>query len=158
MSNRIQRLFSYRRAVIGAAVAVCVGLFCIYVLPMLLFVVMAFSARTTTTEIQRSGSPDRMLDAVMVRSQPGFSIEPDSYEIYLARSGSQTLGKPVLIATDLEGLKMHWAAPGLLELSYSSACITSFRNHWANTTFRNGSDGIEIRLEPLQGAPLYPCP
>jgi hypothetical protein len=158
MSDRVWRLFSYRRAVIAAGVALCVALFIFFVLPLLLFAVMSLSARTTAVEIQRSRSPDGLLDAVVVQSQPGFSIEPDSYRIYLARSGSDTLDNPVLVATDLEGLKMQWAAPHLLELSYSSACIASFRNHWANMAFRNGDYYVEVRLESPEGASRNPCP
>jgi hypothetical protein len=158
MSDHVWRPFSSSRVVIAAAVALCVTLFVLFVLPLLLFAVTSNSARTTAVEIQRSRSPDGLLDAVAVQSQPGFSIEPDSYRIYLARTGSRALDKPVLVTTDLEGLKMQWAAPHLLELSYSSACIASFCNHWANMAFRNGGYYVEVRLEPPEGASRNPCP
>lgn len=157
MSECDPRRFSRRRVMIGVGCALGVGLFLMYVLPSLLFAVVIFSQRTASVEAQRVSSPDSRLDAVVVKREPGFSIEPDTYRLYLTRAGSRALGDPFLEATNLEGLRVHWAEPKLLELSYSKACITAFRNQWSSTKVENGNYVVEIRLKPPEGGARHPC-
>lgn len=157
VNDRFLALLSHRRAAIGVIFALCAVFLVLWVLPSLLFGVVMFSQRATIREVERSTSPDHLLDAVVVESQPGFSIETYSYRIYIARAKSRILGAPILEATNLEGLNVNWASPRLLDLSYSSACIATFRNHWSSINVGHGNYDVEIRLKPPEGAKRPPC-
>jgi hypothetical protein len=103
---------------------------------------------STSTEIERMESPDHEVEAVVVESNPG-ALEPFAYYVYLTKPGSRKLGNAVLGAIGKNDPKFRWISPRLLEISYSDACIVSFRNHWENTIPPYGGDyDVEIRLNP----------
>jgi len=113
---------------------------------------------STSTEVKRVESPDHEVEVVVVESNPG-ALEPFAYGVYLTKPGSKTLGNSVLGAIGKNDLNFRWVSPRLLEISYSDACIVSFRNHWENTVLPYGSAyDVEIRLKPPQDAiPHSPC-
>jgi hypothetical protein len=111
---------------------------------------------STSTEIERIESPDHEVEVVVVESDVG-ATEPLTYDVYLTKPGSEKLGNSVLGAIGKNDLKFRWISPRLLEISYSDACIVSFRNHWANTVFPYGGDyDVEIRLNPPHDATPRP--
>jgi hypothetical protein len=107
---------------------------------------------STASEIERVESPDQEVEVVVTESNPG-ALEPFAYDVYLTKPRSKNLGNSVLTAIGKNDLKFRWIAPRLLEISYSDACIVSFRNHWENTVPPYGGDyDVEIRLKPPQDA------
>jgi len=111
-----------------------------------------------STEVERVESPDHEVEVVVVESNPG-ALEPFAYDVYLTKLGSKKLGNSVLKTIGKNDLKIRWISPRLLEISYSDACIVSFRNHWENTVWPYGGDyDVEIRLRPPDdAAPRPPC-
>ena len=111
---------------------------------------------SNSTEVRRVQSPDQQVEVVVVKSNPG-ALEPFAYEVYLTKPGSTDLGNSILVAIGKNDLEFRWIAPRLLEISYSAACITSFRNHWENTIPPYGGDyDVEIRLKAPQDAAPRP--
>jgi len=111
---------------------------------------------STSVEVQRAESPDHEVEVVVVESNPG-ALEPPAYEVYLTKRGSKKLGNSVLGAIGKNDLKFRWISTRLLEISYSDACIVSFRNHWEDTVSPwNGDYDVEIRLKPPQDALPHP--
>ena len=137
----------------GLIAAALGGLFIVYMLPSVLFVVLMLSSRPLVKEIQRVESPDHEVEVVVVESNPG-ALEPFTYDVYLTKPGSKKLGNSVLGAIGKNDLNFSWISPRLLEISYSDACIVSFRNHWENTVspYVGGEYDVEIRLKPPQDA------
>lgn len=124
-----------------------------YVVRPLIALGAALALASTSTEIQRMGSPDHQVEVVVVESRPGLALEPPAYDVYLTKPGSTRLGNSIVGAIGKNDLKFRWISSRLLEISYSDACIVSFRNHWENTVPPYGGDyDVEIRLRPPQDA------
>jgi len=121
-----------------------------------LHVVRPLVLASTSTEVERVESPDHIVEAVVVEGNAG-ALEPPTYDVYLTKPGSKEFGNSVLGAIGKNDLKLRWISARLLEISYSDACIVSFRNHWENTVSPNGGDyDIEIRLKPPQDEVPHP--
>jgi len=111
---------------------------------------------SASIEVQRMESPDHEVQVVLVESNPG-ALEPPAYEVYLTKTGSKELGNTVLGAIGKNDLKFRWISARLLEISYSEACLVSFRNHWENTVVPYGGDyDVEIRLKPPEDDVPHP--
>lgn len=147
MTEITARRFPFLRVSIGLIIAAAAVLTSIYVLPSLVFAVLMLSHRSVLTEVRRVESPDHLLDSVVVQDQPGFSIEPDTYRVYVTPVGSKRLRNPVLEEDGAKNLKVTWLAPKLLEISYTDGCIDTFHNHWSSTDLQNGNYDVEIRLK-----------
>jgi hypothetical protein len=93
---------------------------------------------SASIEVQRMESPDHEVQVVVVESNPG-ALEPPAYNVYLTKPGSKELGNSVLGAIGKNDLKFRWISTRLLEISYSEACIVSFRNHWEDTVVPYGA-------------------
>ena len=156
MTEVVTRRFRYVRLSIGLLVAAAAGFVLIYVFPFVVFAFLVFIHPSKVIELQRVESPDRSLDSAVMQIQPGFSIESDTYRVYVALSGSKRLGNPVLEGEGLQNLKTTWLAPRLLQISYSGGCIGVFHDHWPETKAQNGSNYVEVRLKPL-GANSSSC-
>jgi hypothetical protein len=127
-----------RRAAALALTLPAIWLTYFYVVRPLIALGAALAFASTSTEIQRMRSPDHQVEVVVVESRPGLALEPQ-------------IGK--------NDLKFRWISSRLLEISYSDACIVSFRNHWEKTVPPYGGDyDVEIRLRPPQdGVPRPFC-
>jgi hypothetical protein len=123
-----------------------------------LYAVRPFAIASTSTEVERVESPGHELEVVVVESNHS-ALEPPAFDVYLTKPGSNRLGKSVLGTIGKNDLKFRWISARLLEISYSDACIVSFRNHWENTVLPSGGDyDVEIRLKPPQdGVPRPFC-
>ena len=122
--------------------------FVVFVLPSVLFMLLTLSSPSVVTETQRSESPDRLLDSVVMQTQPGFSIEPYFGRVYVAPASSHRLGDPILEIENAKNLKTVWLAPKLLEVSYTDGCIATFHSHWPSMKVQNGLQNVEVRLKP----------
>jgi hypothetical protein len=141
------RLLSPVRLVVAVvATGVLVGLV-VYILPPVLFALIALSHSPVRTQLQRVESPDHAAAAILIEETPGFSIEPAGYRVYVAPARSTAEPKkPVLEGTSFKDLKMTWLAPNLLQISYSLGCIGAFRNH-SSVTLRGQPYAVEVRLK-----------
>ena len=114
-----------------------------------------------TTEMARVRSPDRSLDAVLVRDDPGFVTGSPYYEVYIVNAGSNSHspGNRVLEGNALESSRMAWTGPGTLEIDYQDSCINEFRNWWCNWFEHYGcaSDLVEVRLIPPHDKVPHKC-
>jgi hypothetical protein len=147
MTEATKRIARYSRFVITLIALPAIWFACRHVVRPLV---------STSTEIERIESPDHEVEVVVVESDVG-ATEPLTYDVYLTKPGSEKLGNSVLGAIGKNDLKFRWISPRLLEISYSDACIVSFRNHWANTVFPYGGDyDVEIRLNPPHDATPRP--
>src|SRR6266851_983993 len=83
-----------------------------YILPNALLAtsVLMMWYRTETSEIARATSPDKIVDAVLVSTKPGFAIESYGYEVFIVPAGSSHLETPVLEGYGLGTSKMVWIA------------------------------------------------
>jgi hypothetical protein len=143
MTEVTKRTFRYFRILITLIALPAIWLTYLHVVRPLVFA-------STAIEVQRTESPDHEVQVVVVESNPG-ALEPPSYDVYLTKPGSKELGNSILGAMGRNDLKFRWISARLLEISYSDACIVSFRNHWENTVPPYGGDyDVEIRLRPPQ--------
>ena len=145
MAPVTKRLFRYFRVLITLIALPAIWVTYLHLVRPLVFA-------STSNEVERVESPDHEVEAVVVESNPG-ALEPFAYDVYLTKLGSKELGNSVLGAIGKNDLKFRSISARLLEISYSDACIVSFRNHWENTVFPYGGDyDVEIRLKPPQDA------
>jgi hypothetical protein len=138
-------------------VAALVGV--LYITPRLYFAfeLIRISYLTQPQEMERVTSPDRVLDAVLIRIVPGFSIESYSYKLYIVPAGGRHFAKPILVGYGLEQTRLRWPSPHLLEIPYDNACISSFQNHWSDLNVESGRYNVEIRLLPPTDAKPHAC-
>lgn len=96
-------------------------------------------------------SPDRKAEAIVV--ERNVSAFTDTiYLVYIVKNGSTGCGTPVLADENFENLKVVWNKQRVLDVEYSKAVISSFRNVWQDPS--NSEYIIEIRLRPTTEFPL----
>ena len=96
-------------------------------------------------------SPDRKAEAIVV--ERNVSAFTDTiYLVYIVKNGSTGRGTPVLSGENFENLKVVWNKQRVLDVEYSKAVISSFRNLWRDPS--NSEYIIEIRLRPTTEFPL----
>jgi hypothetical protein len=144
------------------------GLMCLVVFwvvaPYALFIV-SVSGRSSVKELLRIPSQDKVVEAVLLEDRPSFSIEPISLRVFIILAGEGSIdATPVLEGTGLKDLKITWFGPRVLQLSYSSGCVDSFRNRWialkqdGHPFEPNGQPYIvEVRLKGPEGAASQTC-
>jgi len=109
-------------------------------------------------EILRRPSPDGVVDAVLIRVNPG-AMSSYWYHLYVLPRG-QAPGKkdhPVFVAKRLLYDHYEWERPHHLLVRYREANIFAFRNLWSwrNEENLEKSYLVEIRLEPSVPGPHY---
>ena len=120
------------RRILVAVVALLVA-YALYELAFPILLIGGLYISTETIEISRVTSPDGLVDVVITRTDAG-ALESFYYDFYIVLKGSKQFKKPILEGYGLGDSKMHWAAPGLLTISYAQACINSFTNHWSESS------------------------
>ena len=100
-------------------------------------------------ELQRSTSPDRVVDAVLVARLVNATVATP-YLVYIVPAGSNRLSHPVLVGDDFVGFKLMWKAPRFLVIQFTKGEIFSFTNLWMSKKVKNFRYLVEIRLQPLE--------
>jgi len=105
----------------------------------------------------RVTSPDGAFDAVLVLESYSGAVGGMDWIVYIVRNGKAAPtgpGKAFFEASEMEGGKLIWKYPHLLEIQYDRAEIEKFRNVWGLDQIEDvGSTGereyfVEIRLAP----------
>jgi hypothetical protein len=105
----------------------------------------------------RATDPTGAYEAVLVRAAYGGAAGGVESCVYIVQKGkaiNSHNGLPVLKAGTLDGAKLIWSHPHLLEVQYDTALIESFRNTWSLDEVQHvGAHGeadysVEIRLAP----------
>ena len=108
-------------------------------------------------EEMRVTSPDGLLDAVMVREMRGGAVGGIDWRVFIVRKGNPVPDnwRSVVFRSDkLNGEKLVWRQPHLLEIHYDFADINHFHNLWALDQIEDvGPTGehdyfVEVRLAP----------
>ena len=146
-----------------AAIMLPAAWYCyLYVVRPLVFVVSFFALLAVTPQVtkqlERLRSPDGRVDAIVIEKVPKWSLDADSYSVYLARHGSNQLGNAVVRGYGKFDFSVTWLASDLLQVSYSDTCISAFASQWSSMEVENGAFDVEIRLRPAQGPARHPCP
>lgn len=120
---------------------------------------LAFSvglAMTSTerVEVIRSISPDGLVDAVLLRENPGV-LSDFRYLLYLVPSGHRISGAPVLDARALLDEDLQWNQPRMLELAFAKGQIKHFENVWERQAENGRRHTVEIRLSPTSSRLVY---
>jgi hypothetical protein len=99
-------------------------------------------------EVQRSSSPDGIVDAVLLERDAG-STASTPYEIYLVPKGTKNYipGTAVFRADNQEALNLTWIGR-TLDISYQRARIFHFTNFWNSAQIDNFQYLVELRLNP----------
>jgi hypothetical protein len=115
------------------------------------------SGVSSGSELSRVTSPDGAFDAVLITEGYGGAVGGVDWFAYIVRKGQPApIGpaKAFFDASDLEGGKLTWRYPHLVEIHFDRAHIESFRNVWGLHEIEDvGSAGereyfVEIRLAP----------
>ncbi len=101
-------------------------------------------------------SPDRVVDAVMVRGGGGATTA-FTCSVFLVPSGTKFDEKSPLFeqqrasfrADHWDNLKLVWRKPKFLEIRFDKARIFAFSNHWNEQEVLNYGYVVEVRLVPL---------
>jgi len=96
-------------------------------------------------------SPDGVVDAVQVRGNCGATTS-FSENVFIVQSGAKMPAPKdqcrVFSADHVEGLKLQWREPKVLEIHYKEARIFHFKNFWHSKDVQNFTYVVEIRLKP----------
>lgn len=106
-------------------------------------------------EVDRIKSTDGIVDAVHVRGNCGATTS-FSENVFIVQNGAKTPAPKeryqVFSADHVEGLKVKWREPRVLEIYYKEARIFQFTNFWHSKDVQNFSYVVEIRLIREKGA------
>lgn len=98
--------------------------------------------------MERYGSPDRVLDAVLVERLTNATVATP-IELFLVPSGHDwKTQSPVFRGTELEGLQIVWQRPRYLEIRYKKGRVFSFANFWNSKEVQDFKYTVELRLMP----------
>ena len=99
--------------------------------------------------VDRVVSPDSMFDAVLARDD-GDATTPVGYVVYLMPHGAPLppYDRYLFAAYDADSLKIGWAEPSVVDITFLRATIAHFRNLWTDNR-QSSEHRIEIRLRPL---------
>lgn len=97
-------------------------------------------------ELSRHISPDKKVEAVVIRINCGGATTSFSYHISIVPLGKKpTRSDTVFSAEKLEGESIHWIKPKVLEIIYKKARIINFRNFWESKDVENFGYIVEVR-------------
>ena len=99
-------------------------------------------------EMMRVSSPDQLVDAVLVRVDT-FAMDNYAYKIYVVPAG-QKAGKEentILVAEDLDGVKITWVAKQLV-VSFASGEVFQYHNRWLSAQIKDQQtvDFYEVKI------------
>lgn len=99
-------------------------------------------------EIQRTTSPDKLADAILVSREAGATVAMP-IELYIVPSGQNWKSEtPVLRGDNLEDLRVVWQRPRFLEIRYKKGRIFSFTSFWHSSDIQQFKYVVELRLVP----------
>jgi hypothetical protein len=99
-------------------------------------------------ELLRLVSPDKKVEAVLLRSKSAGATVSIYYQISIVPFGKKpTRSDTVFGAEKLEGESIEWVAPKVLEIKYKKARIIIFRNYWQSKEVENYGYNVEVVLE-----------
>jgi hypothetical protein len=104
-------------------------------------------------ELDRHGSPDEKLMAVLVEATTGGAAGAVSYDLYVYEvRASHDLDKPVFTASHCEGLTFSWLNDYTLQLHYQTPCsIEHFTNRWYRPTDVAVGRDVPIEITLVRG-------
>jgi hypothetical protein len=126
-----------------------------FVAGVLSLILLGCNRVSQTEELQRKTSPDRMVDAVLIREAYGGAVGGFEWKVLLVARGTdigRERQKPVLVADTLTGGELHWVQGHLLEVSYDRATINLFKNLWCSDSLQQHPRSLyctEVRLHPI---------
>ncbi len=118
---------------------------------MLLIPILWMTACTIdlTEQIERIASPDRVVDAVIVKSNGGATTSY-AYSVHIVPvNGTLQKGHEIFKSDKVDALNVFWQEPCLLIIEYEKARIFSFQNFWSSREIQNFKYTVEIQLRPL---------
>lgn len=99
-------------------------------------------------EVARYPSPDKLVDAVLYRSNGGATTS-FVYELFVARKGeAPDSDDPVLVFNHAEGFRIRWQEDKLLLAEFEHAKILDFRNFWWSRDVQEFRYVVEIGIRP----------
>lgn len=100
-------------------------------------------------EMMRVTSPDKAVDAVLVRTNAGATTA-FGYELHLVPTGGKPQrGHEKLRADHLTDVTIRWQQPKFLQVQYKEGRIFHFSNFWQSKEVQDFKYVVEIRLMPL---------
>jgi hypothetical protein len=104
-------------------------------------------AASNQREVLRVTSPDRRLDAVLVK--PIIFASGGRPALYIVPRGEPVPGWGALMRGNFPvNPALVWAAPQVLEMRYNAGCIEGFSNLWHSYDLDSGNYYVEVRLKP----------
>jgi hypothetical protein len=100
--------------------------------------------------LERVVSPDSKVDAYLMLFT-GSATEADAFVVELVRHGqpAPTSSKTEeFVADNVDGLRISWSSPTVLDISFDAARIFRFANF--NNSLFSGRPTIELRLRPTK--------
>lgn len=127
-----------------------------------LMIVMAVGCGSPESrEIERHGSPDKLVDAVLVEVETS-ALDARPTKLFLVPMGKDwRTSLPIVQGDKFEELRLVWQRPNLLEIHYKKGRVFSFTSFWASKEILNFQHLIELRLVPETDSTLpeqYPTP
>lgn len=105
-------------------------------------------------EIERLTSPDRVVDAVVTRINPGATAS-FHYKVYIVPVGANIGNRTPKVEADKVinddgqyGFTLEWQDVKLLQIKYRSARIYHFSNFWLSKEVQNYNYIVTIQLNP----------
>lgn len=111
-------------------------------------------------EMFRTTSPDGVVDAIVIRINPG-AMSSYIYQIHIVPRGGnwkETSPGPIFQANRMRDEKVSWRENHFLEIYYRKAHITFFANVWYSSYVQNSEYYVELRLKPTSEHPAYLAP
>lgn len=99
-------------------------------------------------EILRKSSPDKVVDAVIVKKNCGATTS-SSYSIFIVPSESEVFDQHVFLSDKTDNLKITWATNKQLSIVYNKARIFEYTNFWQSSKIENFKYIVEISESKL---------
>jgi len=97
-------------------------------------------------ELLRLASPDKKVEAILVRIACGGATTSYDFRLSIVPLGKEPKrSDTVFLAEKLEGESIQWIAPKVLEIRYEKARILNFRNFWYSKDVENFEYIVEVR-------------
>jgi hypothetical protein len=116
---------------------------------MYLWITLTYLTTSTihSREVVRVTSPDRKVDAVVVKVEGGLSTTNDPYNLYIVPTGGKVAGRRAsLNGLNMTDLKFFWKKPKSLAIEYKDGVIEHFEDSWSSNQVESGRYVVELRL------------
>jgi hypothetical protein len=119
-------------------------------IPVCLFLIAGcFKMTVEEKEVQRIGSRDGRVEAVLITRDAGATTSAASHLFIVPKGGKVGKDdKAVFIADNVEGLRIQWAGDRHLTVEYQKARIFGFTNFWSSQRLDNFK--YEVRITENQ--------